>query len=249
MEPFIKTTFDDKIAIVSFYHPQSNSFPSSQLKELSIIFEELSINESITVIILKSEGKNFCAGASFDELLEINDLEKSEQFFCGFGKLLNSMKNCKKTIITLVQGKAVGGGVGIISASDYVISTKDAAIKLSELNLGFGPYVIEPFVSKKINKNNFYHLTLNGKAWFNADWAHSNGLFNEIHTNQCFEEKAVLKAKEISDYTKESLEQLKIIYWEDLINYEKYYFERARISGKLILTKEVKLLIENFKKK
>jgi methylglutaconyl-CoA hydratase len=249
MQPFIKTTFDDKLAIVTFFHPLSNSFPSSQLKELSTIFDNLSSNPTISVIILKSEGKTFCAGASFDELLQITDLKSSQLFFCGFGQLLNSMKNCKKTIITFVQGKAVGGGVGIISASDYVIASEEAAIKLSELNIGFGPYVIEPFVSKKLNKNNFYHLTLNGKSWFNAHWALSKGLFNEIHINESFAEKAFLKAKEISNFTSESLEHLKEIYWQDLNDYEQNFPKRAGISGKLILSEEVKTILEQFKNK
>lgn len=249
MQQHITVTIEEKIAVVSFYHPQSNSFPSNQLRQLSKTFDDLSNEETISVILLKSEGKTFCAGASFDELLKINDIKTSQEFFCGFGRLLNSMKNCKKTIITVVQGKAVGGGVGIISASDYVIASEEALIKLSELSIGFGPYVIEPFVSKKINKNNFYHLTLNGKQWFDSNWCVLNGLFNEKSATDGLMEKALLKAKEISLYTKESLEQLKNIYWSDLDEYANMYEKRAEISGRLILSEQVKNILENFKNK
>ena len=249
MLPHIDLTFDEQVAIVTFYHPQKNSFTSKQLKDLSDTFDKLSTNQDITVVLLKSEGDIFCSGASFDELIEIVNNEKSKVFFSGFGRLLNSMKNCKKTIITAVQGKAVGGGVGIICASDYVIGVENAAIKLSELSIGFGPYVIEPFVSKKIGKQNSYHVTLNPNTWFNAKWCGLNHVFNEIVESSCLLEKSLFKAKELSLYNHKSLEKLKDIYWEDLSQYDKLYPNRANISGELILSPKVKKVLENFKKK
>ena len=135
--------------------------------------------------------------------------QNSKNFFCGFGQLLNSMKNCKKTIITQVQGKAIGGGVGIICASDYVVGAENAAIKLSELSIGFGPYVIEPFVSKKMGRQKFYHVTLNPNTWFNANWCVLNHVFDELVTSNSLDEKSLLKAKEISLFNTDSLEKLK----------------------------------------
>lgn len=249
MQAFINTKIEEKIAEVTFHHPQSNSFPSSQLVELSQTFEHLSKEEDVNVILLKSKGKTFCAGASFDELLQIKSLEESQKFFNSFGQLLNSMKNCSKTIVCSVQGKAVGGGVGIICAADYVIASEDAAIKLSELGIGFGPYVIEPIVSKKMGQNNFYHMTLNPKSWFDTSWCRLNGVIDEIFISADLEEKSLLKAKEISEFNKESLKELKRIYWSDLKDYEIKYQERAAISGRLILSKEVKEILENFKNK
>ena len=174
----LSTKIDQKIATVEFGHPASNSFPSELLERLTKEFYALSKNEAVAVIILKSEGNGtFCAGASFDELIAIQNLEEGARFFAGFANVINAMRTCTKLIIGRVHGKAVGGGVGLAAACDYVLATDKAAIKLSELTIGIGPFVIAPAVERKMGLSGFSELALNATAWKNAYWAKEKGLF------------------------------------------------------------------------
>ena len=181
---FIVTTIDHKIATITFSHPASNSFPSNLLKELTEELNLLSENKFVSVIILKSGGDGaFCAGASFDELLSINNLDEGKLFFSGFANVINAMRTCKKIIVGRVQGKAVGGGVGLASACDYVFATDNASVKLSEIAIGIGPFVIEPAVSRKTGKTAMSQLTLAAHDWKSAKWAFENGLYSEIFSS------------------------------------------------------------------
>ena len=150
---FVKHSITNTIATIEFFTPQHNSLPSSILAELANTITALGNNKECTVIIIKSIGnKTFCAGASFDELIQIETPEQGLQFFSGFANVINAMRKCPKFIIGSVQGKAVGGGVGLASACDYTLATKQASIKLSELAVGIGPFVVGPAVERKIDR-------------------------------------------------------------------------------------------------
>ena len=171
MTAFVKQEIKNNIGYITFFHPAGNSFPSSQLQQLVETIQDLDANENAVVIVLQSEGNTFCAGASFDELLQIDNLTDGKQFFSGFANVINAMRNCSKLIVGKVQGKTVGGGVGIVAACDYALATTKADIKLSELTIGIGPFVIEPAVSRKIGQTAMSELTLAGNEWKPATWA------------------------------------------------------------------------------
>ena len=181
----LTTTIQDKIATVQFSHPASNSFPRQLLDAVTNALNELSKNDAVSVIILRSEGQGaFCAGASFDELLAVSNLAEGTTFFSGFANLINAMRNCSKIIVGRVHGKAVGGGVGIAAACDYAFATTNAAIKLSELAIGIGPFVIEPAVSRKIGKTAMTQMTLAAHEWKTAEWALDKGLYAKVLLDQ-----------------------------------------------------------------
>ena len=144
-QPYVKQEINNGIATIEFFHPAHNSLPGDILAELAQTITDAGENDTVKVIILKSGGdRTFCAGASFKELININDAETGSVFFSGFANVINAMRKCPKFIIGRVQGKTVGGGVGVASATDYCMATKFAAIKLSELNVGIGPFVVGP---------------------------------------------------------------------------------------------------------
>ncbi|HLW62262.1 MAG TPA: enoyl-CoA hydratase/isomerase family protein, partial [Flavobacterium sp.] len=179
--PFIDTKIEEKIAFITFFHPASNSFPSTQLSDLAQAFEQLNSNQEIGVIVLKSAGeKAFCAGASFDELLNITNLKDGQDFFSGFANVINAMRTSNKIIVGRIQGKTVGGGVGLAAACDYTFATTNASVKLSELAIGIGPFVIEPAVSRKIGKPALAEMTLEAETWKSAEWAQQNKLFTQL---------------------------------------------------------------------
>lgn len=246
----IEVNFTNKIATIIFSHPKSNSFTSKMLEELSFLLNQLSNNEAINVIILKSSGeKAFCAGASFDELLQIQTSTDAEKFFSGFAKVILAMKNCKIPIITRVQGNAVGGGVGIIAASDYAFVNTNVSVKLSELSLGFGPFVIEPAVSRKIGIIAAQNLSYNPTVWQNCNWALQNNLFQEVFESiDLLDEKVTDFASKLSEYNRESLTEIKKIFWKDTQHWETLLFERAKISGNLALSDFTKNKLNEFKK-
>ncbi|MGY5352019.1 enoyl-CoA hydratase/isomerase family protein [Wenyingzhuangia sp. IMCC45533] len=251
MEAFVKTTIQNHIGEIEFFNPASNSLNSLQLKELSKAILICGEHHEVRVIHLKSSGaRAFCAGASFDELLAIDDLETGTSFFMGFANVINAIRTCDKIVVTSVQGKTVGGGVGIAAASDYVFATESASIKLSELSIGIGPFVIQPAVSRKVGLSNFTALTLNPKEWKTAVWANNSGLFHKIYpsidnlthgVNQYLED--------LVSYNLEALNELKKALWADTEHWSDLLQEKATISGKLVLSKETKKALSQFKNK
>ena len=240
----------ENIATISFYHPASNSFPSTLLNQLITIIDRLGADENVRIIILKSEGeKAFCAGAFFDELLEITNLEEGEQFFLGFANLINAMRKCPKLIIGRVQGKAVGGGVGIIAATDYCFASEAADIKLSELTIGLGPFVIEPAIKRKIGVAAVSKLTLDATDWHTAYWAKEKGLFSRVfETINDMDDYVASLAQKLASYNPEALKEIKKAFWQGTDHWDELLDEKAKISGKLVLSDFTKKALIRFKK-
>ncbi|WP_411029211.1 enoyl-CoA hydratase/isomerase family protein [Spongiimicrobium sp. 3-5] len=238
------------IAKVEFGHPASNSFTAELLDRLTRELQKLSDNDGISIIVLQSEGdRAFCAGASFDELVAISTLEEGKAFFSGFANLINAMRNCKKPIIGRVQGKAVGGGVGLISACDYVLATEAAAIRLSELTIGIAPLVIAPAVERKIGKAGFSELSLSPTEWKSAYWAQEKGLFSKVYeTTKQLDKEVHFFSEKLASYNPEALQAMKKILWETTGHWDKLLTERAEISGRLALSPATKKALATFKK-
>lgn len=236
------TNIDNKIATVTFGHPASNSFPRILLDRLTNELTFLSDNPDISVIVLKSEGNGtFCAGASFDELLAISNQEEGTRFFSGFANLINAMRCCKKIIIGRIQGKAVGGGLGIIAACDYAMASQGSDVKLSELAIGIGPFVIEPALSRKIGKMAMSEMTLAAHQWKTAVWAHQKGLYAKLlETQEELDVEITAFSQKLASYNPEALSELKKVFWEGTAAWDKLLKERAAISGKLILSEFTK---------
>lgn len=249
MDFYINTVITNKIARIKFYQEKKNSFTSEQLKNLAKIINNLNTNFEVTIIILESEGNSvFCSGASFDELLSIETIEQGKHFFSGFAQVILSMRNSNKLIIGNIQGKAVGGGVGLIAACDYAIATTNALVKLSELAIGIGPFVIEPAVSKKIGKTAMAELTLNPTEWKDVNWALQKGLYSKVFENSDEAESYIENyATTLSQYNPEALTAIKQVLWENTEHWESLLIERAAISGKLVLSNFTKNTLKQFK--
>ncbi|MEC4112989.1 enoyl-CoA hydratase/isomerase family protein [Myroides pelagicus] len=249
--PYVNSSIEGAIATITFYSPASNSFPSSQLKELTNKIENLSKLESITVIILQSAGTGaFCAGASFDELLSIKDEATGKAFFSGFASVIDAIRRSPKIFIGRIHGKTVGGGVGLAAACEYCFATDKAAIKLSELAIGIGPFVIEPAVSRKIGKTAFTEMSLAAHEWKTATWAQNHGLYSELYDdNERMDLELNEFAKRISSYNPQALVEMKTIFWEGTENWTELLHKRAEISGRLVLSEFTVNALNQFKKK
>ncbi len=245
----ISTNIIDGIATITFYHPQSNSLPGELLRGLAAEITKQGDDASVKVIVLKSEGdKAFCAGASFDELISIDDIESGKVFFSGFAGVINAMRKAPKFIIARVQGKAVGGGVGIAAAADYTIATSNAAIKLSELAVGIGPFVVGPAVERKVGTSAFCQLTMNASAWQTAHWALEKGLYNTLYDTVEELDKSVNDlAISLAASNPEAMSMLKKVFWEGTENWDTLLIERALISGTLVLSDFTRNAISKFK--
>lgn len=239
------------LGTITFGHPMSNSLPGEILRKLAATITELGLNNSVRVILLKSEGERaFCAGASFDELISIKDLETGHEFFSGFAGVINACRKCPKFIIGRVQGKAVGGGVGIASSVDYCFATNRAEIKLSELAVGIGPFVVGPAVERKIGLAAMSELAINATEFRSAEWAKEKGLFTDIYDNHELMDAAieVLIAKLLKS-NPEAMKDLKEIFWQGTEHWDKLLLERASISGRLVLSEFTRNAISSFKAK
>lgn len=249
MEAFVKTELKHNIGCITFFHPAGNSFPGAQLQKLVEAIETLDQNEAVTLILLQSEGNSFCAGASFDELVAIEDLEAGKKFFSGFANVINAMRSCSKLIVAKVQGKAVGGGVGIVAAADYALATTKADIKLSELTIGIGPFVIEPAVSRKIGATAMAELTLDASNWKTAQWAFEKGLYAQlVATPEALDECTEAFTMQLASYHPEALKEMKKVLWQNTDYWSSLLYERAAISGSLVLSDFTKNALAKFKK-
>jgi len=228
---------EGSIASIEFGHPAGNSFVSELLDRLAEAFEELSGNGDVKVIVLRSEGdRAFCGGASLTELSSISDPAEGKSFFGGFAKVLNAMRRCSKVIVGRVQGKAVGGGVGLISACDYVYASEKASVKLSELAICIAPLVIEPAVSRKIGIAGFTELTLSPHEWRNAYWAKDKGLFTKVFSSLSELDKELeFHVAKLSSFEAKALQKVKQVLWQDTEHWEELMEERAAMSGELAL--------------
>lgn len=245
----VDVSINNEIGTITFGHPQSNSLPGALLQLLAKTISDLSNDAGVNVIILQSIGeKTFCAGASFDELVAIEDLESGKKFFSGFANVINACRKSSKLILGRVQGKAVGGGVGIASAVDYCFATTNAAVKLSELAVGIGPFVVGPAVQRKIGLSAMSELAINASAWRSADWAKNKGLYNEIYETASEMDSAIQSlAIQLSLSNPAAMQALKQIFWEGTEDWDALLISRAGISGKLVLSDFTREAISTFK--
>ncbi len=250
-EGYVKSETHQGITTIEFFHPQSNSLPGKILEELAHEIHFAGTHKETKVIILRSAGeKTFCSGASFDELLHIKTEAEGLKFFNGFANIINAMRKCPKFIIARVHGKAVGGGVGLAAAADYSIAMVNADVKLSELAIGIGPFVVGPAVERKIGISAFTTLAIDATMWRNSDWAKRKGLFSEVHENmENMDESVQRLSHNLAHSNPEAMAELKKIAWKGTENWDALLKERAAISGKLILSEFSKNAIQKFKAK
>ena len=238
MEPYVKQKNKNGIGYIEFFHPSHNSLPANLLSELSRAITHAGENENIKVIVLQSGGdRTFCAGASFEELVDIENEETGREFFMGFANIINAMRKCPKFIIGRIQGKAVGGGVGLASATDYCMATKYAEIKLSELNLGIGPFVVGPAVQRKIGLNAMSQIAMDSNTFYSADWAMQKGLYVKVFDTMDELDKSVEAfAKNLCTYNPKAMTEMKTMFWRGTEDWDMLLMQRAKISGRLVLS-------------
>jgi methylglutaconyl-CoA hydratase len=239
------------VATVEFFHPQSNALPSGILEELATEVHSIGQDDDARVVVIRSSGdKAFCAGASFDELASIKTAEQGLAFFSGFAHLINEMRKCPKMIIARVHGKCVGGGLGIAAAADYCIAVEKAEVRLSELSLGIGPFVVGPPVERKIGLSGFSQIALDATLWRSADWAKRKGLYAEVHeTIENMDESIERLANTLSHSNPVAMAEMKKIFWKGTEHWDTLLYERAAISGRLVISDFTQKAIARFKQK
>lgn len=237
------------IATITFFHPSHNSLPGALLTELAQTITAVGQQAGTKVIVLRSEGeKTFCAGASFDELVAIENEAQGLTFFSGFAQVINACRTCPKIILGRVQGKAIGGGVGVAAATDYCFATAHASVKLSELVVGIGPFVVGPAVERKIGGSAYAELALDAAEFRPAQWALAKGLYHEVLDSEAALDAAVLAfATRLTTYNPEALADLKRVIWAGTEHWDTLLVERAAISGRLVLSDFTRQAIQQFK--
>ena len=245
----IAIAIEEGVGTLSFFHPAQNALPGALLADLCHAVERLGNDEAVQVIVLKSEGdRTFCAGASFEELSGLEEIARSVDFFSGFAHLINAMRKCPKFILGRVQGKAVGGGVGLAAATDYCLATRDAAIKLSELAVGIGPFVVGPAVERKIGASAMSQLAIDARSWRNAEWAMEKGLYAAVYDTILEMDAALASlARQLAASNPEAMWALKRVFWEGTDHWDELLPQRAAVSGRLALSDFTKSAIAAFK--
>lgn len=250
-EGYVKVEPKGSVSVIEFYHPKGNALPSAILNDLAQEMHSAGSHSETKVIILRSGGNGvFCAGASLKELQAINNPEDGKNFFNGFAQVINAMRRCPKLIIARVQGKCVGGGVGLVAAADYAIAVEGADVKLSELSIGIGPFVVGPAIQRKIGLSAFSQLAIDAAMWRPAEWARRKGLFAELHPNaEDMDESVQRLADELAHTSPEAMAELKKVLWEGTENWDELLQRRAVVSGMLVTGPFTKTALEKLKKK
>jgi methylglutaconyl-CoA hydratase len=248
--PYVKSHTEHGITTIEFFHPASNSLPAKLLDALRQEIHYAGTHDS-KVVILQSAGEGaFCAGASFDELLAVKNEQQGMEFFSGFANVLNAMRKCKKLIIGRIHGKCVGGGVGLAAGVDYAIAVRSAEIKLSELSIGIGPFVVGPAIERKIGTSAFSQIAIDANLWRNAEWAKHKGLFAEVHeTVEGMDESISRLANSLAHSSPDAMAAMKRVFWTGTENWDTLLKERAMISGQLVVSDFTKDAIAKFKTK
>ncbi len=249
LEAYVKSNTDKNICTIEFFHPAQNSLPSNILRELAEAVTAAGNDENVKVIILKSGGdRTFCAGASFDELISISNHTEGINFFMGFANVINACRKADKLIIGRVQGKAVGGGVGLASAVDYCMATKYASVKLSELHIGIGPFVVGPAVERKVGLSAMSEMAINAAEWRTAEWAKSKGLFSEVFGSvEQLDAYIEEFSQRLANYSLDAMIELKKVLWQGTEHWDDLLAERAQISGRLVLNDFTKRTLDQIK--
>ncbi len=248
-QPYVKQKTVNGVEYIEFFHPAHNSLPGDILAELALSITEAGNNADIKVIVLQSGGeRTFCAGASFKELVNINDEATGKVFFSGFANVINAMRKCPKFIIGRIQGKTVGGGVGLASATDYCMANKFAAIKLSELNVGIGPFVVGPVVERKLGLSGMSQIAIDANSFYSADWAKEKGLFAQVYdSTEELDEAVKVFAENLCSYNTEAMKEMKAVFWKGTEDWDTLLINRAEISGRLVLSEFTKEKLKGFK--
>ncbi len=248
-EPYVKLKNKSGVGYIEFFHPSHNSLPGNVLAELARIITAAGDDDSIKVIVLQSGGdRTFCAGASFEELVAIKNEEAGKEFFCGFANVINAMRKCPKLIIGRIQGKTVGGGVGLASATDYCMATKYAEIKLSELNIGIGPFVVGPAVSRKLGLSAMSQIAMDANSFYSAEWAMQKGLYTKIFDSVEELDIAVVEFTEnLKSYNPKAMTEMKAMFWRGTEDWDQLLAQRAKTSGRLVLSQFTKDKLKEYK--
>lgn len=247
--PYVKTNIENAIATIEFFHPAHNSLPGDILAKLVEAINDAGGNDEVKVVILKSGGeRSFCAGASFKELVNINDAETGRIFFSGFANVINAMRKCPKFIIGRIQGKTVGGGVGVAAATDYCMASKFASIKLSELNVGIGPFVVGPAVERKLGLTGMSQIAIDANSFYDAEWARQKGLYAQVYeSTEALDEAVQAFAENLCNYNPEAMKEMKKVMWAGTEDWDSLLAERAGISGRLVLSEFTKERLTKYK--
>lgn len=248
-DPYVKIKIENEVGYIEFFHPAHNSLPGDLLAKLADTITDAGKNDKIKVIVLKSgKDRTFCAGASFKELININDEATGKVFFSGFANVINAMRKCPKFIIGRIQGKTVGGGVGLAASTDYCMATKFASIKLSELNVGIGPFVVGPAIERKIGLSGMSQIAIDANSFYPSEWAKQKGLFTQVFdTTEALDEGVKEFAENLCTYNTEAMKEMKTIFWKGTEDWDKLLAERAAISGRLVLSEFTKEKLKGFK--
>jgi len=247
-EAYVSCDVNQGVATVEFYHPAQNSLPATILRQLAEAITTIGKDGKANVVILKSGGdRTFCAGASFNELMQIDNAGAGREFFSGFAKVINAMRLCPKFIIGRVQGKTVGGGVGLAAATDYCMATSHAAIKLSELTVGIGPFVVGPAVERKLGISAMSQIAIDAGSFFDAEWALQHGLYTRVLDSiEALDEAVITFAQQLSRYNPEAMQEMKKTFWQGTDHWDKLLAERAEISGRLVLSDFTRETLKRF---
>lgn len=248
-QPYVKQTIENGVGYIEFFHPAHNSLPGDVLAKLAQTITDAGTNNAIKVIVLKSgKDRTFCAGASFKELININDEATGKVFFSGFANVINAMRKCPKFIIGRIQGKTVGGGVGLAASTDYCMATKFAAIKLSELNIGIGPFVVGPAIERKMGLSAMSQIAIDANSFYPAEWAKQKGLFTHVfESTEALDEAVKNTAEHLCTYNTEAMKEMKTMFWKGTEDWDTLLAERAQTSGRLVLSDFTKEKLKGFK--
>lgn len=158
-----------------------NAFNDELITQLIHALNDIESRQDIQVVVLSGQGKHFSAGADLNWMKRMAKLseEENRQDAQQLAELMYTLNNLSKPTITLINGAAYGGAVGLIACCDIAIATKNSRMCLSEVKIGLSPAVISPFVVSAIGARQARRYCLSAEV-FDAQKARTLGLIHEV---------------------------------------------------------------------
>ena len=178
----ISVSIDNGIARVTLNRPEAhNTLNAAMIADLKATFDRLSEDAHVRAVTLTGAGKNFSAGADLNWMQQASQqgFEANQQDAYKLARMLYTIDSCPKPVVALVNGAALGGGVGLVACCDIVVARADAQFGLTEVRIGLIPATISPYVTRKIGESQARRYMLTAER-FDAEAARRIGLVHEI---------------------------------------------------------------------
>ncbi len=205
-----------------------NAMDRDMVAELRAAVDDADVRSDVSVVVLRGAGKDFCAGADLQELLDSVDAapETLERHAMELGELFIALRRLPKPVVAVVHGRALAGGCGLATACDLIVAHEQAQFGYPEIRRGFVPAMAMAMLVRAVGEKTAFDLVATGRL-LSADDARAVGLVSRVCESDSFEEAVRALVSELAGASGSALAMIK----QQLYALEGRAFEDAVAFG------------------